>query len=137
MANEQNLIPNKNRTAEELREITRKGGIKSGQVRKEKATFKKAVQWLIDSDIKIKKGSIAEVFKQSGIDITNLSPTQLATLGLWYGAVQGNSANYRTLMEANQEMQEQSGNAQQPILNINIQTNEKLKETFFEKGDIE
>lgn len=137
MANEQNLIPNKNRTAEELREITRKGGIKSGQVRKEKATFKKAVQWLIDSDIKIKKGSIAEVFKQSGIDITNLSPTQLATIGLWYGAVQGNSANYKTLMEANQEMQEQSGNAQQPILNINIQTNDKLKETFFEKGDIE
>ena len=36
MANEQNLIPNKNRTPEELREITRKGGIASGEARRKK-----------------------------------------------------------------------------------------------------
>ena len=136
MANEQNLKPgNVNHTF--TPEETLRGVKRSAEVRKEKATFKKAIQWLIDSDIKIKKGNIAKVFKEAGIDITKLSPTQVATIGLWYGAVQGNSANYRTLMEANQELQEQNGNAQQPILNINIQTNEKLKETFFEKGDIE
>ena len=36
MANEQNLIPNSQRTPEELREITRKGGIASGKARREK-----------------------------------------------------------------------------------------------------
>lgn len=36
MANEQNLIPNSERTPSELREITRKGGIASGQARRER-----------------------------------------------------------------------------------------------------
>ena len=39
MANEQNLIPNSQRTPEELREITRKGGIASGKARRHKKTL--------------------------------------------------------------------------------------------------
>ena len=39
MANEQNLIPNSQRTPEELREITRKGGIASGKARRKKKTL--------------------------------------------------------------------------------------------------
>jgi hypothetical protein len=34
--NKDNLIPNSERTPEELREMTRKGGIRSGEVRREK-----------------------------------------------------------------------------------------------------
>ena len=41
MANEQNLIPNSARTPEELREITRKGGIASGKARSFKSAMKK------------------------------------------------------------------------------------------------
>lgn len=40
MANEQNLIPNSQRSPSELREQCRKGGIKSGQVRSARKTFK-------------------------------------------------------------------------------------------------
>ena len=40
MANEQNLIPNSQRSPEELREQCRKGGIKSGQVRAFRKTFR-------------------------------------------------------------------------------------------------
>lgn len=40
MANEQNLIPNSQRSPEELRENGRKGGIRSGQVRSARKTFK-------------------------------------------------------------------------------------------------
>lgn len=36
MANEQNLIPNSQRTPEELREMTRKAGIASGEARRRK-----------------------------------------------------------------------------------------------------
>ena len=40
MANEQNLIPANKRSKSEARENSRKGGIKSGQVRRMKADFK-------------------------------------------------------------------------------------------------
>ena len=134
MANEQNLRPGEYKlTLEEQK----KGGLKSAEIRKEKATFKKAIQWLVNSDIKLNEGTIADNFKKAGIDISNLNPTQLATIGLWYGAVQGNSTNYRTLMEANEELQSESGNTQQPILNINIQGSDKLKEAFYEKEEQE
>jgi hypothetical protein len=134
MANKQNLRPGEYKlTLEEQK----KGGLKSAEIRKEKATFKKAIQWLVNSDIKLNEGTIADNFKKAGIDISNLNPTQLATIGLWIGAVQGNSTNYRTLMEANEELQEENGNTQQPILNINIQGSEKLKEAFYEKEEQE
>lgn len=134
MANEQNLRPGEYKlTLEEQK----KGGLKSAEIRKEKATFKKAIQWLVNSDIKLNDGTIADNFKKAGIDISNLNPTQLATIGLWIGAVQGNSTNYRTLMEANEELQEENKNTQQPILNINIQGSDKLKEAFYEKEEQE
>ena len=42
MGNEKNLIPNSKRTPEELRAMTRKGGINSGKARRKKANLKKA-----------------------------------------------------------------------------------------------
>lgn len=135
--NKENLVSLADRTTEEQRAIAKKGGIASGEVRKEKASFKKAIQWLVNSDIKLKEGSISEAFEKSGIDISNLNPTQLATIGLWMGAVQGNSTNYRTLMEANEELQDAAINIKDPVLNVVINSDDKIKETFFDKGDIE
>ena len=48
MANNQNLIPNSKRTPEELREITRKGGIASGKARREKKELKAIVEALFE-----------------------------------------------------------------------------------------
>lgn len=44
MANEQNLIPNSQRSPEEVRENGRKGGIKSGEVRRAKKTFRELMK---------------------------------------------------------------------------------------------
>lgn len=41
MANEQNLIPQNKRTKAEQREIARKGGLKSGEIRRKRAELKK------------------------------------------------------------------------------------------------
>lgn len=131
MANEQNLVSLADRTTEEKREIGIKGGIASGKVRKEKATFKNAIKWLVESDIKIKDGNIHDYFKKSGIDISNLKPTQLATLGLWYGAVQGNATNYKTLMEANNEID--SENSETPSVTVQIVDNSHLEKTLYEE----
>ena len=41
--NQENLIPNSQRSPEELREMGKKGGIKSGEVRRERKAFKEAL----------------------------------------------------------------------------------------------
>ena len=43
----ENLIDPKDRTSEELREMTRKGGIKSGEVRRRKKTMREALEMLL------------------------------------------------------------------------------------------
>ena len=128
MANSENL---RTLTTSEAQEIGRKGGIASGIARQEKATFKKALQWLLDSDIKITNGKVVDMFKDMGIDTSNLNPTQLATLGVWFGAVQGNASNYKTLLETNGELQEQDI-ATTPIVNINVVDNSNLEKALFE-----
>ena len=44
MANEQNLVSLKDRTTTEQREIAKKGGIKSGEVRRAKKTFRELME---------------------------------------------------------------------------------------------
>lgn len=127
-----NLIPLNERTKEEQRTITTMGGIASGKARQEKATFKKAIKWLVDSDIKIKEGTLAETFQKAGIDISNLNPTQLATIGLWFGAVNGNATNYKMLMEANEEIETTN---ETPSVEIKIVDNSNLEKAMYEDND--
>ena len=57
MANEQNLIPNSERSPSEVRENGRKGGIASGKARREKADLRKQLQVFLESEaIKDKDG---------------------------------------------------------------------------------
>jgi len=129
VANEQNLVSLATRPKRERKEIARKGQIASTEAKKEKATFKNAIKWLMESDIKIKGGNIYEYFKKSGIDISTLKPAQLATLGLWSGAIQGKAENYKTLMEANEEIQIDNDT---PTLNINIIDNSNFEKVMYE-----
>lgn len=50
MANEQNLIPNSERTPSERRENARKAGIASGKARREKADLRRMLQVALESD---------------------------------------------------------------------------------------
>lgn len=49
MANEKNLIPNSERTPSELREITKKGGIKSGEVRRQKKALSELAKMIAEN----------------------------------------------------------------------------------------
>lgn len=51
MAYEENLIPVTERTKEEAREISRKGGIASGKARRKKANLKRTLEALLKMDI--------------------------------------------------------------------------------------
>lgn len=48
MANEQNLIPNSQRTPSELREMTRKAGIASGKARRARKTLKETLLLMLE-----------------------------------------------------------------------------------------
>ena len=55
MANEQNLIPNSERTPSELREMARNGGLASGEARRKRKTLKEELLLMLsDSDIQQK-----------------------------------------------------------------------------------
>jgi hypothetical protein len=119
VANEQNLVPNYERTPSERQEIARKGGIASGEARREKATMKKVLESMLDEVAKVENNK------------DNLTYKQLATLGLIKGAVDGNATNYKTIVEMIGELK-QENETKEPIINVTINTNEDLKEKFFE-----
>lgn len=84
--NIQNLKPV--RTEEEAREKGRAGGIASGKARREKATMKKMLEMCLEM-----KNEDGQTYRE------------LATLGLIKGAVNGNSNNFRTILETLGEME--------------------------------
>ena len=66
MANEQNLIPNSERTPSELREMARNGGLASGEARRKRKTLKEELLLMLsDGDIqeKISLALINEAIK--------------------------------------------------------------------------
>ena len=69
MGNEKNLIPNSKRTPEELRAMTKKGGINSGKARRKKANLKKAFEAILEADVKSDK--IKQQLEKMGFEATN------------------------------------------------------------------
>lgn len=102
MANkgQENLIPMNERSENEVRELGKKGGIRSGEVRREKATMKATLEMLLNETNKNGK-----------------TYRELATLGLLKGAIKGNAQNYRTILETLGELGQQTDTQQ---INNNI-----------------
>lgn len=134
MANNiENLVSLADRTTEEKRQIGIKGGVASGKARREKASFKKSLETLLNSDIRITQGTIYERFKAMGIDISDKPLTELANLGLMFGAIEGNATNYKTLMESNNEIAV-DGAITSPTVKIELVDNSKLEKTLYEEN---
>jgi len=135
MANPNGNIENLNpvRSEEEARILGQKGGIASGEARRNKKTYTDAVKWLTNADIKITKGKIKETLEANGISTKGLDPTQLATLGLWLGAVYGNAQNFKTLMETNGENIEEENTYMPEIEHLGeIVDNSHLEKELYE-----
>lgn len=79
---QENLIPMNERSEDEVRELGQKGGIRSGEVRREKATMKATLEMLLNETNKNGK-----------------TYRELATLGLLKGAINGNAQNYKVILE--------------------------------------
>lgn len=80
MANEQNLIPNSNRTPNELREITKKGGKASGEARRQKKDLRLAFEALLEQDV-TSKGLDGKEELVSGADAIAIAQFKKALKG--------------------------------------------------------
>lgn len=100
MANDQNLVSLATRTTKEKREIGIKGGKRSGEVRREKATMRSVLESMLNE-------------KPKGSDLTY---RQMATLGLIKGAVKGNAQNYKTMVETLGELMVQEDNKSSGVI---------------------
>lgn len=136
MANGQdNLIPLNKRPKEVQREIQRKGNEASIRVKKERASFKQAIKWLAENgDLKVTEGDLHDLYKKNGIDISNLDPTKLATIGLWFGAATGKAENYKVLMEGNEEIQTDK-KVEMPAITFNVQDNSTLEKVMYDENE--
>lgn len=78
IAGKDNLKPNSERSAEEVRNNQRKGGINSGRTRRQKKTIREAMQALLDSTYNLKDKSTGEVRTMKGEEAIALSIMQTA-----------------------------------------------------------
>ena len=77
MANEKNLIPLSERTKEEQREIAKKGGQKSGEVRRRKRDMKNAAKMLLNMPVSTEQ--MEQNLKAIGFDEADMT-NQMAML---------------------------------------------------------
>ena len=118
MAKEDNLIPFTSEQSREQAKINgRKGGIASGEARREKATMKKALEMLLNE--KNDKG---------------ITYRDLCTLGLIKGATQGKAENYKVMLQLLGELQEQES-TETPSVQINIVDNSNLEKVLYEDNE--
>ena len=95
LANEKNLIPNAQRSPNELREQCRKGGIASGEARRQKSTIKSILKQWADSPITVAK--LKKEAKAYGIETDE--GRSLITLALIKGAMKGNAKYMERLLD--------------------------------------
>ena len=110
-----NLIPMNERSEDEVRELGKKGGIASGEARREKATMKKALEMLLDET-----NSKGKTYRD------------LATLGLIKGAIDGKAENYRTIVQLLGELEETK---ETPSVEIKIVDNTDLEKVMYENNN--
>lgn len=137
MANIQNLIPNSERTPEELREMTRKAGIASGEARRRKKSLREKAKLLMSLSVQDQE----ELYKAKQLGLADDDiDLEMMNLIHMHNIIKKENFNsvgaFNSLKDLTDEEQE-NGNTQQPILNINIQGSDKLKEAFYEKEEQE
>lgn len=122
MANkgQENLIPMNERSEDEVRELGQKGGIRSGEVRREKATMKKVLEMMLNTT-----NQDGETYQHE------------VTLGLIANAIDktkgGSPEAYKTILSVLGELQEQTNDT--PSLNITITDNSNLEKVLYESEE--
>ena len=98
MANEDNLIPNSERTPEELKAIATAGGIASGEARRKRKAMREQAELLLSmpfQDIKVvgENGSVKSLLKEfekvSGLKADKIDNQMAAIIAMWQTVLKG------------------------------------------------
>lgn len=121
MANKQNLIPieeiNSRRTREEHSRDSRKGGQKSGKVRRKRKEMKKQVELLLSLPFNLKDkygNELKRVLEDLGIDEENVDNQMAMIVALWRTAL----SNGRNQVSAVQELRDIIGDKNEEESNV-------------------
>ena len=112
MANEKNLIPWNKRTENEQREYAKKGGQKSGEVRRKRKAMKEQAELLLSLPFKLtdRNGNeLKEVLEKLGIDEENIDNQMAMIVALWKTSL----GNGRNQVSAVQELRDIIGDKQE------------------------
>ncbi len=107
MANDKNLIPTTKRTKREVRENSRKGGIKSGEVRRRKKTMKEVAEVILSLPLKDRAlDDIDALMSLEGIKGKNITVQETMTIALIKKAMTGNLQAIKLMSEVMGEIVE-------------------------------
>ena len=101
MANEQNLIPWNKRTENEQREYARKGGYKSGEVRRQRKAMKEQMEMLLSLPFKQEKQ--LKFMKSLGIEEEEIDNQMALMVAMYAKALKGDVQAFNSIREVTQD----------------------------------
>ena len=110
MANEQNLIPFNKRTESEQREYAKKGGQKSGEVRRQRKAMKEQMEMLLalPFNLKDRQGNdVADMLSQLGIPKDSIDNQMAMIIALWKTAVGNGKQQIQAVQEIRKIVQDE------------------------------
>ena len=111
MANEKNLVPQSERTKSEQREIAKKGGIKSGQVRRQKKTLSDLAKMIAETPA---PDAARRKLEQIGIEAEDASNNAVIVASVYSKAVKGNMQAVEKWEQLVAETKEDTGKYELP-----------------------
>lgn len=111
--NNENLIPNSKKSPSEVREQGRNGGIKSGEVRRQKKMMKETLQELLN--MPLKKGTVDEITNLAEGKGKNITAEQALCLAMIKKALKGD-------VSAATFVRDTSGNKVTDDVNVNVKS---------------
>lgn len=123
MANESNLIPFNKQTESEQREIARKGGIKSGEIRRQRKAMKEQMEMLLALPFNLKDDNgndLVEKLSILGINKEDIDNQMAMIISLWQTAIGDSSQKIQAVKEIREIVQDsQAANSENRIQIIN------------------
>lgn len=101
MANEQNLIPWNKRTENEQREYARKGGQKSGEVRRQRKAMKEQMEMLLS--LPFKQEEQLKFMKSLGIEEEEIDNQMALMVAMYAKALKGDVQAFNAIREVTQD----------------------------------
>lgn len=144
MANTENLVSLGDRTMEEQRKIATMGGKASGEARRKKASIRNSLINILNSGFKlpteVKDKDIKEFIDKLnaiGVDTKQMEIIDLINCGQILGAIGGKADNYKTLLEVNGELVEDTPNYTPLIEDVEqVVDNSNLEKVLYEANKL-